>query len=80
MTVIVVACLLVAAGCGAWVVTEATRRARATEDTLQRMVRALATAEDGLQLIADTGDAHAQALAMTTLRRVRDPGGKDQLP
>lgn len=71
MNAIVVVCLLLAAACGAWVVFQATARARLVEEELDRTGHALAAAEEGLELLAETGDAHAQALAATTLRAVR---------
>jgi hypothetical protein len=78
MTLIVIVCVLVTAVCGAWVVGQASARAAAAEEALVRMADALAAAEEGLRLLADTGDAHAQALAASTLRRIRssrEPGG-----
>lgn len=71
MSAIVVVCLLLVAACGAWVVAQASARARLVEQELDRTHRALAAAEEGLELLAETGDAHAQALAASTLRSVR---------
>lgn len=71
MTAVVIVCLLIAAACGAWVVAQASARARLVEGELDRIYRALVAAEEGLELLAETGDPHAQALAASTLRAVR---------
>lgn len=64
-------CLLLVAACGAWVVAQASARARLVDQELDRTYRALVVAEEGLELLAETGDPHAQALAASTLRAIR---------
>ena len=77
--IVVLVCLLVAAACCAWVVAQASARARLVEQELDRTYRALVAAEEGLELLAETGDPHAQALASSTLRDVRRARTPDAL-